>query len=211
MLDLNLLFGFVLAVVALIVTPGPVVAFVLRNAASGGLKAALKSIFGTNAASLILIGIASLVLLGMFSVSPNLLNVIAIFGAVFIIFLGVKGLKNTMQTAKTTQNKTNAQIHSHQKSHFLSGLLLGLSNPKDILFFTSFFPQFVAVTPSVHLSLAFLTLVWIALDFALLFGYALFCQTAVFGRHKRLICLLSDAVLLLVGVVALFYGVMKFV
>ena len=42
---------------------------------------------------------------------------------------------------------------------------MGISNPKDIIFFAAFFPQFVGITSNLNLSLSILTLSWIILDF----------------------------------------------
>ena len=47
----------------------------------------------------------------------------------------------------------------------LKRLLVGISNPKDIIFFSAFFPQFVSISPHLDLSLTILTLTWIVLDF----------------------------------------------
>ncbi|ENW28767.1 hypothetical protein F924_01184 [Acinetobacter lwoffii ATCC 9957 = CIP 70.31] len=48
---------------------------------------------------------------------------------------------------------------------FRQGFLVGISNPKDIIFFAAFFPQFIGITPDLDLSLIILTLSWILLDF----------------------------------------------
>ena len=45
---------------------------------------------------------------------------------------------------------------------------MGISNPKDIIFFASFFPQFIGVTSDVDVSLVLLTILWIILDFSTL-------------------------------------------
>lgn len=46
--------------------------------------------------------------------------------------------------------------------------MVGISNPKDIIFFAAFFPQFIQITPYLNISLRILTLSWIVLDFATL-------------------------------------------
>lgn len=51
--------------------------------------------------------------------------------------------------------------------------MTGLSNPKDILFFVSFFPQFIAVTRDFTTSILTLCLVWVIFDFAILTLYIL--------------------------------------
>ena len=49
---------------------------------------------------------------------------------------------------------------------FKQGFLVGISNPKDIIFFAAFFRQFIQITPHLNISLGVLTLDWIVLDFA---------------------------------------------
>lgn len=48
---------------------------------------------------------------------------------------------------------------------FKKGLMVGLSNPKDIIFFSSFFPQFIHVHDNINISLLILIVTWIILDF----------------------------------------------
>ena len=98
---------------------------------------------------------------------------------------------------KTTQNKY---------SPFLQGLLLSLSNPKDILFFIAFFPQFLGITHSLYLSIAVLTLSWIALDFSLLLLISYISQKIQLKRFETLIAPLSDIVLIMVGIFGIVYG-----
>ena len=63
----EILIAYIVAVFVLIVTPGPVVALVIRNASLYGFKAAFFTNLGTNFASLLLIAFAIAVILGTFS------------------------------------------------------------------------------------------------------------------------------------------------
>lgn len=203
MINFEILFAFILAVFALIITPGPVVAFVIKNSTTGGFRASLQSIIGTNLASLILIAIASCVLLGIFTLNANFINFIAFLGSFFIIYLGVSGLLANLKG----RDEISQIAPQNGKNFILSGLTLGLSNPKDIIFFISFFPQFIAVTGEVKISLLLLSVVWIVLDFSLLLLYGYFARRNFFIKHKKQISLIADAILCLIGILALFYAI----
>ena len=76
-------------------------------------------------------------------------------GCLYIAYLGVQILKQIYGL------KPNAEAPSQEKSlegGFKQGFLVGISNPKDIIFFASFFPQFIHITPDLNMSLGILTL-----------------------------------------------------
>lgn len=195
----ELLFFYIFSVFVFIVTPGPVAMLVCKNA-THGLKSAFLTVIGTNLSSLILIGVASAAILGVFKISPNLLEWLSFLGSFFILYLGVSGL---ILDAKTGANCGEFAPKNSAKNYFLQGFLIAISNPKDIIFFTAFFPQFIGVTSEIKLSLILLTILWIMLDFSLLLGYATIMKTSVVTRFKRQISLCGDAVLIAVGIIGI--------
>lgn len=116
--------------------------------------------FGTNLASLVLIFISVLVLKGVLGINENYLNIIRVLGCLYIGYLGFSILKEVIQAP----HPEAIQTVSAQNGGF-KRLLVGISNPKDIIFFSAFFPQFVSISPHLDLSLTILTLTWIVLDF----------------------------------------------
>lgn len=227
MLDFTLFGAYLGAVITLIITPGPVVALVLKNTLKGQdskskSTQALKTICGTNLGSLILIAVSIAVILGVAKVSESMLGIVSIVGSCFIFYLGFSSLYHTFkakkaqkhsQTTKHNNNSshTNNRLNTNSKSkqYFLQGLLLSLSNPKDILFFIAFFPQFLGITHSIYLSLTILTLSWIALDFSLLLLISYISQKIQLERFETLITKLSDIVLIMVGIFGIVYGVIS--
>ncbi|MDC4972338.1 LysE family translocator [Acinetobacter baumannii] len=154
-------FLFIFSVIIMIATPGPVMILVASAGLKGGYKKALETIFGTNLASLILIFISVLVLKGLLGINENYLNIIRILGCLYIGYLGFSILKEVIQAP----HPEAIQTVSAQNGGFKKGFLVGISNPKDIIFFSAFFPQFVSISPHLDLSLTILTLTWIVLDF----------------------------------------------
>ncbi|TLD93119.1 LysE family translocator [Helicobacter magdeburgensis] len=238
MLDFTLFSAYLGAVITLIITPGPVVALVLKNTLKGQdsktkSTQALKTICGTNLGSLLLIAVSIAVILGVAKVSETMLGIMSIVGCGFILYLGSSSLLGFFKQRKCGDSAQPCHIERSEISYkdskfesnqsedslekttqnkyspFLQGLLLSLSNPKDILFFIAFFPQFLGITHSLYLSIAVLTLSWIALDFSLLLLISYISQKIQLKRFETLIAPLSDIVLIMVGIFGIVYGVIS--
>ncbi|MBH2002632.1 MAG: LysE family translocator [Moraxellaceae bacterium] len=154
-------FLFIISVIVLIATPGPVMILVASAGLKGGYKKALQTIFGTNFASLILIFISVLILKGFLTIDENYLKAIRVLGCLYIAYLGYSIIKDMIQAP----HPAAIQTISAQNGGFKKGLLVGISNPKDIIFFSAFFPQFISISPNINFSLSLLTMTWIVLDF----------------------------------------------
>lgn len=166
-LDLSQYLLYCLAVVVLIATPGPVMLLVASAGLSGGYRKALATIFGTNLASLILIVVSVLVLKGILNIDPIWFNWVKILGCLYIAYLGIAILREASQGAQDPISTTSS-TQNVLGGGFKQGFWVAISNPKDIVFFTSFFPQFITVLGNMNQSLSLLTLTWIVLDFATL-------------------------------------------
>lgn len=151
---------YIVTVIIMIATPGPVMILVASAGLKGGYKKALETIVGTNFASLILITISILILKGIFSINEMVFVGIKILGCFYIAYLGYEILKEAWHNA--TNDTT---ILKPVEGGFKKGFLVGISNPKDIIFFSSFFPQFINIHNNTNLSLLILVITWIILDF----------------------------------------------
>lgn len=164
-MNIPLLAAYGLSILTLLLTPGPVIALVTRAAARDGYGSAIRTMIGTNLASLALIACAALMLTGIVALNPHWLAGLGMAGALYIgaIALG------SLLPRRRPQSRAEKPAAAH--SGLIPGFLTGVANPKDILFFVSFFPQFIAVTPDIGTSLMLLTLVWILLDLTVLSLY----------------------------------------
>lgn len=194
-LDLYLL--YCLTVIIMIATPGPVMMLVASAGLKGGFKHALHTILGTNLASLVLIALSVGILKGLFTVDEQWMSLIRLLGCLYILWIGIQILKEVMQ-------QPDLDIKPSQKEGgFIQGFLVGISNPKDILFFISFFPQFIQVMPQLNQGLMLLIGSWIVLDFMTLSAvYLMFNRLAGSQVYKHL--------LLLCGLILMFvaaYGI----
>ena len=190
---------YILAVVVMIATPGPVMLLVASAGLTGGYRKALQTIVGTNLASLILIAISVLILKGFLKIDPQWFAIVKILGCVYIAYLGYQ----IIQEALSTTAEGELQPSRALKGGFKQGFLVAISNPKDIIFFAAFFPQFIQVSSDIDLSLMILTMTWIILDFSTLTVVYLAFNRLSKSRWYHKLLGACGAILLLVA----FYGI----
>jgi threonine/homoserine/homoserine lactone efflux protein len=98
---------------------------------------------------------------GLLVINRQWLDTIKLFGCLYIGYLGLQILLEVIfKPADQAKN-----LLKPANGGFQQGFLVGISNPKDIIFFAAFFPQFIGITADLDLSLMILTLSWIVLDF----------------------------------------------
>lgn len=203
-----LLLMYVASITLLIATPGPVVALVISDASRYGFRHAFRTVLGTNLASLLLIGSAALVISGLLSINDLWLRWISLMGCIFIGWIACKALRSEFTV--TADVPANGEVLVRRPNYpALNGFLVGISNPKDIVFFIAFFPQFIGITRTATLSLAILTGVWIMLDLLILVAYIAIMKGGLFQRKKRTISILSAGFLLVIAVVGFCYSLME--
>ncbi|MCW2271035.1 Leucine efflux protein [compost metagenome] len=199
-MNITLLLSYALTVLLLIATPGPVVALVVDTAARAGRRQAVATALGTNGASLVLIAVAAAVILTSVVVDPRWLAALSLVGCLFIAYLAMGSLRQGRQDDAARPATRGA------RGGWWQGFAVGLSNPKDILFFVAFFPQFIQVSTHAGHSLLLLSLVWVVIDVAILGLYIFMTQRLIASRHHHLIRLTSGGLLLVIAVAGLFYN-----
>ncbi|TCB52605.1 LysE family translocator [Acinetobacter sp. ANC 4779] len=195
---------YCMAVILMIAIPGPVMLLVASAGLKGGYRKALQTIFGTNFASLILIIISILMLKGLLDINKLWFNSIKILGCFYIAYLGLQILKEVC-FSKVDEDESASPFKSQSMNGgFKQGFWVGISNPKDIIFFASFFPQFIHITPYLDISLGILTLSWIILDFATLsVVYLSFNRLSKSKIYSKLL-VVSGAFLILIAIYGLY-------
>lgn len=208
-MDYSLLLLYAISIFLLIITPGPVVALIVSKSINEGPVRAFKTALGTNWASLLLIVIASLTILGVINVGTSILNGLSIVGCLFIIQMAFRQLLDALKMGfSTSTSEFEAQEtpadKGKKRSDILTGFLVGISNPKDIIFFVAFFPQFLKVTHSEIVSLSVLSLIWIVIDLSILSSYIFLLRMLKdVGRYSRAVELFSSLILMAVAVVGI--------
>jgi RhtB (resistance to homoserine/threonine) family protein len=155
-------FGFFLVAVFLLnVTPGPDTAYIVGRSVAQGRSAGLVSALGISAGCCVHALACAFGLTALLAASATAFTVIKLVGACYLVYLGMRLVFAKSDTsaarADTTEPASRAGAPRPLRQLFLSGFWTNVLNPKVVLFFVSFFPQFVSVT-SPHKVLAFLTL-----------------------------------------------------
>jgi threonine/homoserine/homoserine lactone efflux protein len=136
-MSLNLYLAYLLAVIVVVIIPGPSVTLVIANSLRHGMRAGMLNVAGTQIGLAVIIGVVGL---GLASVARTMgwwFDGLRLAGAVYLIWLGWKMLRAPAPTADAPRPPRPAG------GFLLQGLLVALSNPKTLFFFGAFFPQFM--------------------------------------------------------------------
>lgn len=133
-LDVSVLPAFLIAVVVILVTPGPDMAFLIATGVSQGRRAAVRGAFGVTSAMTIWVLVAATGLGVALTQVPAALDAIRLAGAGYLLFLAI-----------TTWRHAGAAVAevSAAPNVFRRGFVVNLTNPKVALFFVAFLPQFL--------------------------------------------------------------------
>jgi len=136
-MSLQLYLAFVAACVALALVPGPVVTLLIANGLRHGTRAALINIAGVQTGLLIAIGIVAIGLTSLMATMGYWFNWVRLAGAAYLIWLGIKLIREPIVGVKAEAPPPP------RGGFFLQGLVVLLSNPKLLVFFGAFLPQFI--------------------------------------------------------------------
>ena len=136
---------YLLAVLILTASPGPSSLLCMTKGVQSGFKLSIFTALGSLTA---ISGILTLSFTGLgviIASSEVVFNVIKWTGAAYLIFLGWKSLRSSQQDYDQLpgQESGSKAVRESILSHYVSGFIVGASNPKAILFFTALFPQFI--------------------------------------------------------------------
>ena len=127
--------AFIVITMILVVTPGPIVTLVIATGASHGVRAALTTVAGTTIVNGILIAAIAFSLSWILKSSAELFDYLRWIGAAYLIWLGIKAWRKAGRDA--------ALPPPRRRVHLWRGMVVALTNPKTIAFFTAFLPQFI--------------------------------------------------------------------
>jgi len=136
---IEILVSFVLATLALAVSPGPDNVFVLTQSIVNGKKYGLATVYGLMTGCIIHTTLVAFGVSEILKRNENLFFSIKLFGASYLMYLAYQVFRSSSDIIFSTDNvpqKTTGQL-------FKTGFWMNVLNPKVTIFFLAFFPQFL--------------------------------------------------------------------
>lgn len=129
---------FLAASLALVLTPGPAVLYIVTRSVDQGRRAGLMSVLGIEAGNLVHVIAAAVGVSALLMSSALAFEIVRYLGAAYLIYLGVRKLMTPAQRldVAVVKEKNLWRI-------FSQGAIVAVLNPKTALFFLAFLPQFV--------------------------------------------------------------------
>ncbi len=132
--------AFALAATVLIVIPGPSVTFIVGQALARGRRTAAVTVFGNAAGAYLQVAVVALGLGLTVEHSIALFDAVKLLGAAYLLWLGIRALLRRGDLA--AELALGSPVTA--PTAFRQGFFVGASNPKTIIFFSAFLPEFVS-------------------------------------------------------------------
>ena len=128
---------FVLAALAIAVSPGPGIFYVAARTLAGGRREGLASSFGTGLGGLVHVAAGAVGVSALVLASAEAFALLKIAGAAYLVWLGIKTMREARIDIDMRAEPTGA------RRAFREGIVVEALNPKTAAFFLAFLPQFV--------------------------------------------------------------------
>jgi len=192
----SLTIEFILLQISVAFSPGLIIALVVNEAVQKGRKNALQVAYGAAAGAIGITVITAGVITYIFSLIPEILTFIYIFGIIYIVYKGIKTIQDKGDSPKVLGSAS-----------FLSGFKINLANPKMWVFYLSVLPLFITDESNIFSSLIYLGIVTIFINLFADISYALL-SSYLFNNSttkvKRYINIISGLCLIGIGIYLFF-------
>ncbi len=195
----------VYALVALIsiLSPGPAVLLAISNSVQFGLRRVVFSSLGNVIGVMLVSGLAMIGLGALLKSSALLFAALKLIGAGYLIFLGFRQWKSKSNVFDRTSDVTGGPQRTNRQL-FAQGVMLALTNPKAILFFTALFPQFLDSGRSLLPQFSIMTATFMTISFGSLMMYGFLARTTrkwfSVPRHASWFNRVSGGLFMLLGI-----------
>ena len=162
----HLLPGFLLAVTVLMLIPGPNVALIVANSVAYGVRYGLLTVIGTCSAMVLQLLLTGLGLTELLGQAGTLFGWVRWAGVAYLVVLGVRQWRAPVVDLTRTPPQPRSP-----RTIFGRAVLVSLTNPKTLLFYGTFFPQFIVPGRAIGLQVAVLSGLFVAVALAVDGGF----------------------------------------
>ena len=197
---------FALVALVTIATPGPTVLLALANGARYGVRRSLAGMLGAVSSDFVLVGSVALGLGAVLAASEFWFSVVKWIGVAYLTWLGIRML---LSKGGLDLSRAVAEPGDVAPSRiFAKSFLVAVTNPKGYLFCSALLPQFINAAEPQWPQYAAISVVFAALDFSVMLGYAVIGARAVSLLRQRAVLWLDrscGAILLALAGTMAFY------
>ena len=159
---------YALAAIGLSLTPGPNGLLALTHGALHGTKKTLATIVGGSLGFGLIIGLSMFGIGALLTTWVGLLVIMKWLGGAYLVWLGIQVIRSEPIDISRSKNAGNGRL----RTLFSQGLISAISNPKGILFFVAFLPQFVNPRESLFTQFLLMAMTFIVIEFVYEFTVA---------------------------------------
>lgn len=178
MIDLNVLPLYLTAVIALLLIPGPDMLLIASSSLSYGRKVGIYASLGNATSGILLTIMAAMGVSALIAVNPMALQVLRLLGGAYLLKMGWDCLRTPPADAPDTLEKSNKMAVTLYRRAVFSNLL----NPKALIFFVLFLPQFVSTNVTATSGQQMFVLGLLLNVLGLLFNLFLVTTVGTFGK-----------------------------
>ncbi len=171
----DLYLAYVLATVVLVLMPGPIVTLTVANSLAHGASRGFLTTCGSTVGTAVLLSLGGFGMVWVLDFLSAWFDWIRWIGAAYLIFLGLR-----QWNAKPTDLSKGKADKGPVISVIAHGFIVAVTNPKTILFYAAFFPQFIDAEKPLGPQLVIMCVTFAVIAFILDNGYAIMA-----GRVRR--------------------------
>jgi len=167
--------AFALVATVAIAIPGPTVLLALSNGSRFGTRRAVFGMLGAVASDVVLVTAVALGLGALLLASEIAFSIVKWIGVAYLAYLGIRLLLSKGKFAHVDAGDPRGS----RRAVFMRAFLVAVTNPKGYLFVGALLPQFIVPSQPQVLQYVVIGLVFCAIDFTIMFGYALLGSQAM--------------------------------
>jgi threonine/homoserine/homoserine lactone efflux protein len=208
-MSFDLYAAYLVACFVIVIVPGPTVTLIVANSLRHGARAGLLNVAGTQLGLAVIIAVVGVGLTSVIEAMGHWFDWLRLVGAAYLVWLGWRMIraeggndaseKGSDPSRQPSRSSPGVAARALTPGFFTQGLVVALSNPKTLLFFGAFFPQFIDPRGDYTLQIVIMGLTALAFAAVSDSAYALLSGRAgrlLAGHRVRLLSRLSGGFLI---------------